>query len=80
VGKAGPYIIINYSTAGTCGACEWSEVFDLKGKKVLTDKSDNDPPTNRQIERFNKKWDSLGLPNPWPEKAFIDIKLQKKDR
>jgi len=79
-GKAGLYVIIDYGTEGNCETCEWAEVFDLKGRKVLTDKSDKASRTARERERFSKKYDSLGLPNPWPFDAFTPIKLLKKDK
>jgi hypothetical protein len=78
-GKAGPYVIMNYYTGGTCETCEWSEVFDANGRRLLTDKSDKDP-TDKEVKRFNKKWDSLGLPNPWPWNSFTLIKLQDTDK
>jgi len=79
-GKAGLYILIDYWTGGNCETCEWCEVFDLKGRKVLTDKTDKYVKTDREMVRFNKKWDSLGLPDPWPEDSFISIKVLKTDR
>ncbi len=75
-GKAGLYVVIGYWTGGIC---EWDEVFDLKGRRVLAEKGDC-RPTDRETIRFNKKWDSLGLPNPWPWNSFTNIRVLKTDK
>jgi hypothetical protein len=79
-GKAGLYVVIGYWTGGNCGTCEWSEVFDLTGKRLVTDKRDNELEINRIGRRFDRKWDSLGLPNPWPSNSFTRIKVLKTDK
>lgn len=74
-GKAGPYVLIDYSTGGRCDSCQWHELFDLKGKRLATSQvvDPYGPDT-----RFTKKWDSLGLPEPWPGKESR-IKLRRKN-
>lgn len=62
-GKGGPYVVTYGGNGGNCETCEWWEVFDLKGRKLLTDKSDKARRTDRERERFDKKWESLGLPS-----------------
>jgi hypothetical protein len=79
-GKSALYVILRYGNGGNCGPCEWYEVLDLKGRKLLTDKKKGEPIADRKTERFYKKWDSLGLPNPWPWSSFSSIKLQKTDK
>jgi len=79
-GKAGLYVVINYWTGGNCGTCEWSEAFDLKGRRLFTDKAENELAMGRIARRFDRKWDSLGLPNPWPRNSFTRIKVLKMDK
>jgi hypothetical protein len=76
-GKAGLYVILNYWTGGNCGPCEWSEVFDLKGRRLATDRG---AKTEANNGRFKKKWDALGLPQPWPRNSFTSIKVLKTDK
>jgi hypothetical protein len=76
-GKAGLYVILNYWTGGNCGPCEWSEFFDLKGRRLATDKGAKTEANNGQ---FKKKWDALGLPQPWPRNSFTSIKVLKTDK
>jgi hypothetical protein len=71
-GKAGNYVVIDYSAGGNCDTCEWREIFDLTGRRLATSRKSEAGAT-----RFDKEWDSLGLARHSPEKAFVDIKLQK---
>lgn len=79
-GKAGQYIMIDYGTGGNCETCEWVDIFDLNGRKVLTDRSDKDRRTDREIRRFRKKWKALGLPDRWPGDSLVRITTKRTDR
>ncbi len=72
-GKSQYYILINHNNGGNCEECEWSELFDLNGKKLTSDRNAKDA-----YERFSKIYTKLGLPKTWPRSSFIDIPLRRK--
>jgi hypothetical protein len=76
-GKTGPYVIMGCWSGGNCETCEWHEVFDSKGRRVLTNKTDEATRTDRETTRFDRKWRLLGLPDPWPSDSFTPIKLRE---
>ena len=82
-GKAGYYVVIGYGRTELCGLwgelglCGWDEVYDVHGREVATNKHAD---TVDDAARYEKKWDSLGLPEPWPRDPFSPIQLFRKDR
>ncbi len=80
-GGKGSYILIYYANGGNCNRCEWYEIFDLHGNMLATDKV-GPQATHNEEERitkaFDKKYDALNLPMPWPHSSFQTIRRFEK--
>jgi hypothetical protein len=82
-GKAGYYVVIGYGRTEPCGLwgelglCGWDEVYDVHGRDLAIRNGAGMADDGAQNE---KKWDSLGLPEPWPRDSFSPIQLLRKDR
>jgi hypothetical protein len=66
------YLIIGYYTGGNCAECEWDEIFDLDGNKLVSSKG-----IRGSYEKFNKTCEELGLPKKWPSSLFVHVNLMK---
>ena len=72
-GRDGSYVLIGYSNGGNCVRCEWDEIFDLKGHRLASSEvrpSAKNKEEERILEAFDKKYEALGLPLPWPHSSF----------
>jgi hypothetical protein len=78
-GKGGMYIYIGYGSGGSCVECEWDEIHNLRGKTLASDRG-SARTKDAKIIKFNKTYDSLGLPQPWPRDSVLRIQLFKGDR
>jgi len=72
-GKSDWYLLVRYTTFGTCEDCEWTEVYSLKGYRLAdgrTQYSQTDSEKNSRKNKFKETYGHLGLPTPWPRDAF----------
>jgi hypothetical protein len=67
------YVIILYSSGGHCDGCEWSAIYDMGGKMLV---SNQGKPIEKGIKRFRTVYKKLGLPEKWPRKSFLYIKKE----
>lgn len=82
-GMSGRYLLVLYTTGGTCDGCEWAEIYSLQGGRLAANKIQSkkkDAKTYNPLEKFKETYKRLGLPEPWPRDAFKDIKLFRADR
>jgi hypothetical protein len=76
-GRNSSVVLISYSSRGNCSGCEWDEILDLKGHRLA---SSEVPPRVKEKEEerigkaFDKTYDALGLPMPWPYSLFQRIR------
>jgi hypothetical protein len=83
-GKAGSYVVIRHEIVNTGVGYPRYEVFDVNGTRLARDaeiqRYEKDAKKDELIKGFEKKWHSLGLPEPWPWDSFVSIQLFKADR
>ncbi len=82
-GKNEWYLLVRYTTFGTCEDCEWTEIYSLEGYRLTSDRthySQADAEKDRQVVEFKKTYSHLGLPTPWPQDAFKYIRLLKPSK
>jgi hypothetical protein len=82
-GSRASFIVVAYSNGGNCSGCEWWEIFDLTGKKLAGSKvppSRGDEALREADNAFDKEYDLLGLPRPWPRALFRRIHVFKFQR
>lgn len=77
-GREKSYLLIQYYNGGNCDECEWNEIFDLAGNKLSTSKKVKG--LNNDDIVFEKTYEELGLPKPWPRSSFINVNLLKNIR
>jgi len=75
-GKSQAYLLINYNTGGNCEDCEWTELFDLHGKKMANNRGKTTGKANKHFEKIYKQ---IGLPQSWPRSSFDHIPIKRKD-
>jgi hypothetical protein len=67
------FVVIGCSTGGNCPRCEWYDIFDLRGRRLASSKIPEwaGKKEERRInDAFDRKYDALGLPVPWPNSSF----------
>ncbi len=72
------FVLIESSTGGNCSRCEWDEIFDLKGHRLASSKvpeSVGKKEAERINDVFDRKYDALGLPMPWPDSSFQSFRI-----
>ncbi len=77
------YLLVRYTTFGTCEDCEWTEIYSLKGYRLAADRTHHGQTgteRDRLIVEFRKACSHLGLPAPWPRDAFKRIRLLKPSK
>lgn len=75
-GKDGRYLLVMYTTGGTCNGCEWAEIYSPNGKRLASDRIrfQKKRVKKSSVEKFKKTYKRLGLPEPWPKDVFKNIK------
>lgn len=81
-GKDRRYLLVMYTTGGTCNGCEWAEIYSLDGHRLANDRVllQGKEVGYSPVEKFKRTYKRLGLPEPWPRGAFEDIRLFNADR
>jgi hypothetical protein len=81
-GKEGSYVVIRYMHGMYYYSWTRYEVFDTRGRQILSDKGaeDGSEKEDRIRRDFDRSWRSLGLPYPCPWDSFITIQLFREDR
>ncbi len=77
-GRDKSFVLIGYANGGNCSRCEWDEIFDLRGRRLASSKvpeSVGEKEERRINDAFDRKYDALGLPMPWPHSSFQPFRI-----
>jgi len=71
--KGKSYLVVSYWDSGNHIGAEWDEIYDLKGKMVASEYSENIKDVKRKRGMFNKKLKQLGIDYDWRAVRENDI-------
>jgi lysozyme family protein len=78
-GNSDSYVLIEYYNGGNCEACEWHEIYTLRGEKLANSRHGKGFRGGK-YEHFKDTYKRLGLPKTWPRSSFVGINLRQGDK